>query len=134
MQLRFPLTLRELEIGKRSEVGAMQVTPFHVVHDDRAGPCLGFRFEAEGKVIAFSGDTQWTDALIDIGRDADLFICEAYMRDKPVPTHMALTLLERHLGQIRPKRLILTHMSNDMLAHRAELPFETAEDGMIVEL
>ena len=33
---------------------------FHVVHDDRAGPCLGFRFEAEGKVIAFSGDTEWT--------------------------------------------------------------------------
>ena len=47
---------------------------------------------------------------------------------------MALSLLERHLGQIRPKRLILTHMSNDMLARRAELPFETAEDGMIVEI
>jgi len=39
-----------------------------------------------------------------------------------------------HLGQIRPKRLILTHMSNDMLARRAELSFETAEDGMVVEL
>ena len=96
--------------------------------------CLGFRFEAEGKVIAFSGDTEWTDALIDIGREADLFICEAYTRDKPITTHMALSSLEQHLGQIRPKRLILTHMSNDMLARRAELPFETAEDGMIVEM
>ena len=47
---------------------------------------------------------------------------------------MALSSLERHLGQIRPKRLILTHMSNDMLARRAEIPFETAEDGMIVKL
>jgi ribonuclease BN (tRNA processing enzyme) len=134
LELRFPLMLRDLEIGRRSEVGGLRVTPFHVVHDDRAGPCLGFRFEVEGKVIAYSGDTEWTDSVIDIGQDADLFICEAFTRDKPIATHMALSSLERHLGQIRPKRLILTHMSNDMLARRAEIPFETAEDGMIVEL
>jgi ribonuclease BN (tRNA processing enzyme) len=134
LELSFPLTLRELEIGKRNEIAPMRLTPYHVVHDDRAGPCLGFRIEAEGKVIAFSGDTQWTETLIDIGRDADLFICEAYTRDKPVTGHMALSLLEPHLGKIRPKRLVLTQMSNDMLARRAELPFETAEDGMIVEL
>jgi len=134
LDLRFPLLLRELEIGKHSEVGALRVTAFHVVHDDRAGPCLGFRFEAEGKVIAFSGDTEWTDTLVNIGYEADLFICEAYTRDKPVTTHMALSSLERHLDRIRPKRLILTHMSADMLARRAEVPFETAEDGMIVKL
>ncbi len=134
LELLFPLMLRELEVGTRSEVGPLRVTPFHVAHDDRAGPCLGFRFEAEGKVIAFSGDTEWTDSLIQIGRDADLFICEAYTRDKPITTHMALSTLERHLNQIRPKRLVLTHMSNDMLARRSEIPFETAEDGMILEL
>jgi len=83
-------------------------------------------------VIAYSGDSQWTDSLIEVARNADLFICEAYTRDKPVATHMALSLLERHLDQIRPKRLILTHMSNDMLARRGELPFEAAEDGMVV--
>jgi ribonuclease BN (tRNA processing enzyme) len=134
MQLRFSLTLRELEIGARNEIGPINVTPFHVMHDDRAGPCLGFRFEADGKIIGFSGDTEWTDALIDIGREADLFICESYMREKSVKTHMVLSALEEHLDRIRAKRLILTHMSNDMLSRRAELPFETAEDGMIVEL
>jgi ribonuclease BN (tRNA processing enzyme) len=134
MQLRFPLTLRELEIGRRNEIGPISVTSFQVMHDDRAGPCLGFRFEADGKVIGFSGDTEWTDALINIGREADLFICECYMREKPVKTHMALTALEQHLRQIRPKRLILTHMSSDMLSRRDEVPFEIAEDGMIVEL
>jgi len=134
LKLRFPLTLRELEIGRRSQIGAIKVTPYRVLHDDRAGPCLGFRFEAEGKIVGFSGDSEWTDALIEIGHRADLFICEAYMRDKPIKTHMVLSALERRLGQIRPKRLILTHMSTDMLARRGELPFETAEDGMIVEI
>ena len=86
MALNFELTLQELKIGTRNDVGSVGVTPSHVVHDDRAGPCLGFRFEAEGKVLAFSGDTEWTEALIDVGREADLFICEAYTRDKPITT------------------------------------------------
>jgi ribonuclease BN (tRNA processing enzyme) len=133
LELRFPLTLTELAIGTTSEIGRLRVTPFHVKHDDRAGPCLGFRFEAEQKIFAFSGDTEWTDVLVDVGRDADLFVCEAYTYDKPIATHMALTLLERHLPQIRPKRLILTHMSDDMLARRGKLGHETAEDGLIVK-
>jgi ribonuclease BN (tRNA processing enzyme) len=134
LELNFALTLVDLEIGKPRDIGNLRVTAFHVVHDERAGPCLGFRFEAEGKVIAFSGDTEWTDTLIDIGREADLFICEAYTRDKPIQTHMALSLLEKHLDQIRPKRLILSHMSHDMLSRLAEVPYEAAEDGKIVEL
>jgi len=134
LELRFPLLLRELEIGSSNAFGDLRVTPFHVQHDDRAGPCLGFRFECEGKVVAYSGDTEWTDAVIEIGREADLFICEAYTRDKPITTHMALSQLEPRLDRIRPKRLILTHMSNDMLARRGEIGFETAEDGMIVEV
>jgi len=134
LEFNFPLRLVEFDIGKSCTMAGVAVRPFHVLHDDRAGPCLGLRFEIEDKVIAFSGDTEWTDALIDIGHEADLFICEAYTRDEPVATHMALSLLEPHLGQIRPKRLILTHMSSDMLARRAELPYETAEDGMVVEL
>jgi ribonuclease BN (tRNA processing enzyme) len=134
MELNFALTLRELDIGKRNQVGHVGVTPFHVKHDDRAGPCLGFRFEVENKVIAFSGDTEWTEALIEIGRKADLFICEAYTWDKPITTHMALSSLEKHMGQIKPKRLVLTHMSDDMLKHRTEAPYEAAEDGKIVEI
>ena len=112
----------------------LHVTPFHVVHDDRAGPCLGFRFEAEGKIIAFSGDTAM-DRHADRHRPRrrSVHLRSLYARQADHDPHGASSL-ERHLGQIRPKRLILTHMSNDMLARRAELPFETAEDGMIVEL
>ncbi|HEX4407347.1 MAG TPA: MBL fold metallo-hydrolase [Xanthobacteraceae bacterium] len=134
LDLSFPLTLQEMTIAQRNEFGPVSITPYHVIHDDRAGPCLGLRIEAEGKVIAFSGDTEWTESVIDIGRDADLFICECYTRDKPIKSHMSLDLLASHLDKIRPKRLILTHMSDDMLEHRAELPYETAEDGLIVEI
>jgi ribonuclease BN (tRNA processing enzyme) len=119
---RFALSLQEIAPGETREAGSIRTTAVHVRHDDRAGPCLGYRFEVEGKVIAFSGDTEWTDALVELGRDADLFICECYVRDKPVPMHMSLAALEAHLSDIRPKRLVLTHMGQEMLACPS-LPF-----------
>lgn len=42
--------------------------------------------------------------------------------------------LEAILPEIRPKRLILTHMSDDMLRRLDSLPHETAADGMVVEV
>lgn len=131
---RFALTLTEMAAGRTAEFHGLRVTAFPVLHTVAAGPCLGYRIEVEGRVIAYSGDTEWTESLIPLGRDADLFICEAYTRDKKVPHHTNLVTLEQHLEAIRPKRLVLTHMSDDMLARLDEVPFETASDGMIVEL
>ncbi len=134
MQWRFPLSFRELAIGERNQIGPAAITPFHVRHDDRAGPCLAHRIEIGGKVITYSGDTEWTDTLIDAARGADLFICECYMRDKPWKGHLSLSVIRQKLEAIAPKRIILTHMSDDMLNHLVDVPFETAEDGMIVEV
>ena len=88
----------------------------------------------DGKVLAYSGDTEWTDSLIEIGRDADLFVSEAYVYDKPLPLHLSYRQLVEKLPLIRPKRLILTHMSDDMLGRGDAIAHETAEDGMIVKI
>jgi ribonuclease BN (tRNA processing enzyme) len=131
---QFTLSFRELTPGQATTLGEIKVEPFAMNHLDAAGPCLGVRVEAEGRMIAFSGDTEWTEALIPLGRDADLFICEAYTREKPTKLHLALAQLEARLPEIRPKRLVLTHMSEEMLARRHEVPFQTAEDGMVIEI
>jgi ribonuclease BN (tRNA processing enzyme) len=131
---KFRLTLMELEIGRLNEVGTVSVTPYPVRHAEPAGPCLGFRIEAEGRVIGFSGDTEWVEELVTIGRDADLFICEAYTRERVVKAHLALATLEQRLPEIRPKRLAITHMSEDMYGRRHEFEPIGAEDGMVVAL
>jgi ribonuclease BN (tRNA processing enzyme) len=82
--------------------------------------------------VAYTGDTEWTPDLIPAARDADLFIAEAYFRDKPIATHLSVNTIEAHLDELRPKRLLLTHMSDDMLGHPDRARFETAEDGKIV--
>lgn len=129
---KFALSLVELEAGKRWEHGGLAVMPARVVHGPPGGPFFAYRVEAAGKVLAYTGDTEWTESLVAIGRDADLLIAEAYFRDKPVPYHLDLATLERHLDRIRPKRLILTHMSDDMLRHADGVPYECARDGLEV--
>lgn len=132
-QQRFELSVVALEPEQTRSFGAINVTPFPVVHGYSGGPFLGYRIAAEGRIIAYSADTEWTETLVPLARDADLFIAEAYYYDKIVKNHLSLTTLEAHLGEIRPKRLVLTHMSDDMLARLDTLGHTAAHDGMIIE-
>jgi ribonuclease BN (tRNA processing enzyme) len=131
---RFELRVVELTPEATASFGAVTVTPFAVVHGDSGGPFLGYRIEVEGRIIAYTGDTEWTEALIGLGRDADLFISEAYTFERPVKNHLSLKMLEARLGEIRPKRLILTHMSDDMLGRLDTLAYESASDGLVVDI
>jgi ribonuclease BN (tRNA processing enzyme) len=131
---RFDLSVVALKPGETRAFGAVNVTPFPVVHGASGGPFLAYRIEAEGRVVAYSADTEWTETLIPAARDADLFIAEAYYHDRIVKNHLSLKTLEAHLPEIKPKRLILTHMSDDMLARLDRLGYMAASDGMVVEL
>jgi ribonuclease BN (tRNA processing enzyme) len=130
---KFAVDVVELEPGKRVTLNGVVVTPYLVDHVCGAPP-FALRFEVDHKIVAYSGDTQWTDTLIDAGQAADLFIAEAYFYDKPIKWHLDVKTLLTHRDEIRPKRLILTHMSPDMLARPAPAGCEKAEDGLVVEV
>lgn len=130
----FELVLHEIAIGKPTTLNGCRVTAFHVLHDERAGPCLAFRVESAGKTLCYSGDTEWTDTLIEAARGADLFICECYMYEKPRKSHMTLAALRDHLPRVGAGRVVLTHLSEDMLAHMADVEFDCAVDGLVVEV
>ncbi len=131
---RFELSVVALQPEETRSFGGVEVTPFPVAHGESGGPFLGYRVRAEGHVIAYSADTEWTETLIPLARDADLFIAEAYTYDRVVKNHLSLAALEARLPEIRPKRLILTHMSDDMLSRLDALNHSTAEDGRAVEI
>jgi ribonuclease BN (tRNA processing enzyme) len=131
---KFDLSVIALTPEESRSFGAIGVTPYPVVHGESGGPFLAYRIDAEGRVIAYSADTEWTEMLVPLARDADLFIAEAYTYDRPVKNHLSLAALEAHLAEIRPKRLILTHMGDDMLGRLDVLKHAAAHDGMIVEV
>jgi ribonuclease BN (tRNA processing enzyme) len=92
------------------------------------------RIEIDGKVIAYSGDTEWTDALVTAAEGADLFICEATTFETKLEHHLDLrTLLERR-SDLRCRRLLVTHMSDDILNRLPVDGVEAATDGAVFEL
>jgi ribonuclease BN (tRNA processing enzyme) len=131
---RFDLSVVALRPEATRSFGEVDVTPFSVVHGESGGPFLAYRVEAEDRVIAYTADTEWTETLIPLGRDADLLIAEAYYYDKLVKNHLSLKTLQAHLSEIKPKRLVLTHMSDDMLGRLDSLSYDAANDGMVVEV
>lgn len=76
------------------------------------------RVEYGGKVVTYSGDTEWTEALVDAARGVDLFICEAHFFGKKIKCHLDYGTLETHRARLDCRRLVLTHMNGDMLGRQ----------------
>lgn len=132
VERRFALEIRELALHERADVNGLAVTPYLMKHYSGA-PSYALRIETEGKVLTYSGDTEWVDELIPAAKGADLFVCEAYFFDKVMKYHIDYSTLMKRLPDIGAKRTIVTHMSAELLARRAEIACEAAEDGLVVE-
>jgi ribonuclease BN (tRNA processing enzyme) len=131
----FDIRILELEPRVQAVIGALAVTPY-VVSDRhvRDSPSFALRVELAGRVLTYSGDADWCPELAEAAHEADLFVCEAYFYEKEIRYHINFKTLEKHLPEIRTKRVILTHMSSDMLARSDTIGYEMAEDGKIVDL
>jgi ribonuclease BN (tRNA processing enzyme) len=133
MTARFPLQYAELEIGKPNRVLDLVVVPRAACHTAETNP-MALRVEIGDRVVAYTGDGEWTEDLARIGKDADLLIAECYYYAKPVKWHLNYPVLSEHLRDFGAKRVVLTHMSREMLAHVASIPEECAEDGKVIYL
>lgn len=69
--------VREIEPGLIYEDEEVRIIAGHVEHiPHEICECFGVRVEAEGKVVAFSGDTKPCAGMVELARDADLLIHE----------------------------------------------------------
>jgi ribonuclease BN (tRNA processing enzyme) len=127
----FAIDIVELEPEKAQDVLGVRVTPYIVKHPSGA-PSFALRFEADNKVVCFSGDTEWTEELLNAARNVDLLLVEAYSFDKPIKFHLNFATLAAKLPQTGAKRVILTHMGTEMLRRACETGYEIAEDGETV--
>ena len=128
----FRVDVVELSTGRPQIIAGTQVRSWEVKHPSGA-PALGLRLNIAGRAISYTGDTAWTGDLIDLAAGADLLIAEAYYREKAVPHHLRLADLIAHREELRAKRIVLTHMSSEMLAETS-LPFEAAHDGYAIDI
>jgi ribonuclease BN (tRNA processing enzyme) len=122
-----------LRHGVPCELGPAVITPFEGRHGGGA-PAYSLRVEYGGKVIAYSGDTEWTDNLTAAAYGSDLFVCETNFFDTKVPGHLDYMTLADKRQELDCKRIVITHMSDEMLARLDELDIDAAHDGLIIDL
>ena len=133
---RFDLKFLEYTERAALHVMGVEITPFEVVHPSGAPP-YALRIEAEGKTLTFSGDTEWTECLVPAASGADLFITECFAFEREARYHLNWRTIEKNLDRLSAKRILLTHMGQDMLANRSAVTDPRvllAEDGLRLDV
>lgn len=133
---RFEWRVQEIPVGEPTKILGFEIVTAEVVHQSGA-PSTAVRLADGETVLAYSGDTEWTEALLPIARGADLLIVECYEYDRRVTGHMTWTVLRERLGDLDARRIMLTHMNERMLARLEEARRAgalIADDGLQLEL
>lgn len=115
---------------------SIMVYPFAMDHMS-SRLCQGYQVHlAEEKIVAYTGDTAWGEHVVNLARDTDLFVCEcSYFDPAPdVVKHMSYREIYANRDLLKTRRLVLTHMSEEMLARASEAIFDTAFDGLVIDL
>ncbi len=102
---------------------------------------IGYRIESGGKVFVYSGDTEYSDSLIEIAKDADVLVLECSFPIE-VKGHLHPELAGRIARECRAKLLILTHLYPVMREEEISIgvskefggKFIVARDGMRIEV
>ena len=126
------LEIIEYQSNVAFKIPDFEVLPIPVIHAPESHP-HGFRIDFGNKVLGFSGDTEWTDAIYDIASGADLMMLECNNYDSIRPGHCSYTQILKNRHNL-PARLILNHFGEEMLKNIDEIEIEMAEDGGVVTL
>jgi ribonuclease BN (tRNA processing enzyme) len=91
----------------------------------------GVKLKLDGKIFAFSGDTEWCDSLVDLADEADLFIIESNNLNEDTPGHLSHTTIKKNLDKLKANQIYLTHMGNEAFESQ-DLSLPKLADGMII--
>ena len=136
IEWKFKLTVIEVPCGEVWRDGDLSFVSHEVIHPSGA-PATGIRLQLGRTLLAYSGDTEWTDTLFDISAGADLFVCECYKPAGAPVFHMSLKKIVENRERFGAKRIVLTHMSEEMLAATdaaKKAGLDIAHDGLVIDL
>lgn len=107
--LRDVFGFARLDVGTR-ELGPFRATFARVNHPVET---YAMRLEAGGAALTYSGDTAESEALVQLARGSDVFLCEAtYLHGTEFPPDLHLTGVQagEHALRAGVGRLLLTHL------------------------
>lgn len=109
------------------------ITAFPAMHSEHVFPhslkiCVG------DKVVSFSGDTAWTEDLIEVAKNADIFICECNFYSTEHEGHLNYMLLKEKTSLFKCNKILLTHLGDEMLNNLDQVDLEIIEENKVYVL
>jgi len=121
--------VKEYTSGQPFEAAGFEVRPIRLPHYRLE--TYGFRVSRNGSTLAYSGDSGPSDALADLARNADLFVCEATLErgelDGEPRGHLDIPEALDAYAKSGARRLLLTHRPSELPVPAG---LEAAYDGM----
>jgi ribonuclease BN (tRNA processing enzyme) len=131
--LTFKLEFTELLPRKPIELGSLRIKPFRVPHQETE-ISLGLGIGTGRHQILYSGDTGWTEDLIEHAQGTDLFICECCYFETRLPFHLDYPRIWENHRRFGTSRLVLTHLGREVLARQNQIELELATDRLTLNL
>ncbi len=99
-----------LKDGESFRAGPFTISCFQTAHPVTT---LGYRIEAGGRILVYSGDTEYFSGLNALVKDCNLFLCEANYQDKDMPggNHLSAGQAGELAGNNGVEKLLLTHLN-----------------------
>lgn len=108
--LPFPIKVTEVGYDKLN-IFDFVVRTKPVKHMD--GSAIGFRIENCGKTLMFSGDSEYCDTLVELGKEADLMILECSTTRQKTDGQLCPEECAKIAKQANAKTLMLSHLYPD---------------------
>lgn len=104
----YRMRFKEMSHGDKTKFKSLNISTYAIPHTEKS---IGFRIEdAHGKVLAYTGDTDYSSEIIPFCRDADLLITECAFPEKyKVNGHLIPSLAGEIARKSKSKKLLLTH-------------------------
>ncbi|MEQ9468084.1 MAG: MBL fold metallo-hydrolase [Ekhidna sp.] len=128
----FKISFHEYRQGAELELGDKIIKAWKVEHSPPSNP-HGIRLEWKGKKVAFTGDTSWTDHLLELADETDLFICECNFLNRPSFGHLCYAEIREKLSLLNSKQVWLSHMADEVIASD-EVELNRLSDGLKINL
>ena len=124
----YKLSIKEIADGEIRTTN-WRITTKPVRHTDES---IGYRVEdSQGKVVVYPGDSDYSEGLVDLSRNADLLILECSFPEK-VEIHLSPALAGKVAREAKAKKLVLVHLYPVCDEHDILTPCQKEFGGEVV--
>jgi ribonuclease BN (tRNA processing enzyme) len=128
---KFPVVVQLVKPGDRVELG--RESSFSVAKTLHTDESLAVRIESRGRILCYTGDTAYSDDLVDFFSGADVLVSECSFREpRSDVRHLSVGEAARLAARAAVAKLIVTHFYFDVDEAELKADLERGFDGEVI--